>query len=45
LLAWARWELAVVPEVRWRWLMAVTRRGGDASRHEPLLKTRRARGN
>jgi hypothetical protein len=45
LVAWARWELAVVPEERWRWLMAVTRRGGDASRHEPLLKTRRARGN
>ncbi len=45
LLAWARWEMAVVPEERWRWLMAVTRRGGDASRHEPLLKTRRARGN
>jgi preprotein translocase subunit SecB len=45
LLAWARWELAVVPEERWRWLMAVTRRGGDASRHQPLLKTRRARGN
>jgi len=45
LLAWARWELAVVPEERWRWLMAVTRRGGVASRHEPMLKTRRARGN
>jgi preprotein translocase subunit SecB len=45
LLAWARWELAVVPEERWRWLMAVTRRGGDASRHQRLLKTRRARGN
>jgi hypothetical protein len=25
LLAWAQWELAVVPEQRWRWLMAVIR--------------------
>jgi hypothetical protein len=34
LLAWARWELAVVPEERWRWLMAVTRPGAP-SRREP----------
>lgn len=26
LLAWAQWELAVVPEQRLRWLRAVTRR-------------------
>jgi hypothetical protein len=45
LLAWARWELAVVPEERWRWLMAVTRAGAAPSRGEPQLTTRRARGS
>ncbi len=32
LMAWARWELAVVPEERWRWLLAVTRPGSPPSR-------------
>jgi hypothetical protein len=29
LLAWAQWELAVVPEQRWRWLMALTRHDAE----------------
>jgi hypothetical protein len=31
LVAWARWELTVVPGDRWRWLVAVTRPGTPPS--------------